>query len=816
MAAAARYWRIGLRDFFAGNGARYLPLASLKLYDAAEAQLTPSSTTMPQIRSGDSTSSLTDSNNATTATMTFTNGSTFQYVAYDFGTGVTALVDSVLIRISSTDPATGVSGTRTVASSVDIIIQASSDNSNWVVINSAGRPMEAENTDYRFAGDPDSILNPVPSRTDVGGFGGIYGIVSEDGTALGNRPVVLLDRSDFSRIGYTTTDSSGGYVFSGLNTLREYTVLSVDPSGPPYKNALIWDRIVPINASGVTQTQSPFWAQRLRDSKFGYSLAWTNFLDGSTINDAETAPGGVNYVFYNVGAYSGWLNPAIDGLTTYPTDGASGAFKFLKSGISGIVASGAGVFGANAANQPDNYESLSFELVCIPPTGSERDLIATWGGPMNDLTANSTPDTMLGTYQNNEATVTISVAIQVTTSTINFRMSLNAINQLYIVRASTSCVQSQINHIVATYSYNNEIKLYLNGSLVQTTSIPGSGRLYACAMNWNQSNYDITAVFQHTTNPQDAARRINQVAVLGSGLNTHANTPQYSSGILRTVAPWGGYFGCANFFGRVLSSTDVTALYNSLINTSTHSVSPTQSGYAAAVEADNPSYYFRLNDLSFPTFPVKAVVGRKDIPLTYRSGTTFSNAANFTSGQTAVDFSSSGGAYVYGSPISSTFTAEMWIKPTSLTTAGYLLSAVSWQQARPILLQLTTSGLLVLTIIETSGTTNTFAFVHTALSVGSSYHIVITYDPYTDHNTKLYINGSLASTLTTGVFSVSDRVTLLGIGCNPVPASNFYGYALPAINFGTDHARVVMGEFAWYNYKLSASRIQAHYDARNY
>jgi hypothetical protein len=816
MTAAAQYWRIGVRDFFAGGGARYLPLASLKLYDAAGAQLTPSSTSMPQIRSGDSTSSLTDSNNATTATMTFSSGSTFQYITYDFGTGVTALVDSFLIRISSTDPATGVSGTRTVAASVDIIIQASSNNSNWVVINSAGRPMEAENTDYRFAGNPDSILNPVPSRTEVGGFGGIYGVVSEDGTALGNRPVVLLDRSDFSRIGYTTTDSSGGYVFSGLNTLREYTVLSVDPSGPPYKNALIWDRIVPINASGVTQTQSPFWAQRLRDSKFGYSLAWTNFLDGSTINDAETAPGSVNYLFYNVQNYSGWLNPALDGLTTYSTAGAAGAFKFLKSGLSGIVATGAGVFGANAANQPDNYESLSFELVCIPPTGSERDLIATWGGTMNDLTSNSTPDNMLGTYQNNEATVTISAAIQVTTSTINVRMSLGGINQLYIVRASTSCVQSQINHIVATYSYNNEIKLYLNGSLVQTTSIPGSGRLYTCAMDWSGATYDITTAWRHTSNPQDAARRINQVAVLGSGLNSHANTPQYSAGILRTVAPWGGYFGCANFFGRVLSSTDVTALYNSLINTSTHSVSSTQSGYAAAVEADNPSYYYRLNDLSFPTSPVKAVVGRKDIPLTYRSGTTFSNAANFTSGQTAVDFSSSGGAYVYGSPISSTFTAEMWLKPTSLTTAGYLLSAVSWLQTRPILLQLTTSGLLVLTIIETSGTTNTFSFVHTALSVGSSYHIVITYDPYTDHDTNLYINGSLASTLTTGVFSISDRVTLLGIGCNPAPASNFYGYAIPAINFGNDHARVVMGEFAWYNYKLSASRIQAHYDARNY
>jgi len=807
MAAAARYWRIGLRDFFAGGGARYLPLASLKLYNAAGTQLTPSSTSMPEIRSGDSTSYLTDSDNATTATMTFSSGSTFQYITYDFGTGATALVDSFLIRISSTDPTTGVSGARTVASSVDIIIQASSDNSNWVVINSAGRPMKAENTDYRFAGDPDSLLNPVPSRTEVGGFGGIYGIVSEDGTALGNRPVVLLDRSDFSRIGYTTTDSSGGYVFSGLNTTREYTVLSVDPSGPPYKNALIWDRIVPINASGVTQTQSPFWAQRLRDSKFGYSLALTNYLDGSNINDAETAPGSANYLYYDVRNQGGWLNPAIDGLATYSTAGASGAFKFLKCGLGGLVASGAGVFGANAANQTDNYESLSFELICIPPTGSEKDLIATWGGTTNS------GDGMNGTYGDNEAIVAISAAIQVTTSTINVRMSLGAINQLATVRASTSCVQSQINHIVATYSQDNQIKLYLNGSLVQTTSITGSGRLYTCSMNWQQSNYDITTAWQHTTNPQDAARRINQVAVVGSGVNSHANL--YTSGTLRTLAPWGGYFGCANFFGRVLSSTDVTALYNSLANTSTHSVSPTQSGYAAAVEADNPSYYFRLNDGSFSASPVKAVVGRKDMPLTYRSGTTFGNAANFTSGQTAVDFSSSGGAYVYGSPISSTFTVEMWIKPTSLTTAGYLLSAMTWYQAKPLLLQLTTSGLLVLTIIETSGTTNTFSFVHTALSVGSSYHIAITYDPYTDHNTKLYINGSLASTLTTGIFSTSDRVTLLGIGCNP-QSSDFYGYSMPGIGYNDDHARVVMGEFAWYNYKLSASRIQAHYDARNY
>lgn len=796
-AVASRYWRIGFRSATT-TGSCHLPLSTLKVLNSSLVDQTGSATvTVQNLLAGSSAANLSDNSNATTGTMTFTAGTTFQYVTYDFGSGNTASLSSFLIRVSSAST-TGTS--KITASALDMLVQSSSDNTTWLTQTVLGRPLAADDVDYYMAMIPDSLYYPVPSRTQIAGNGGIYGIVSEDGVALPNRPVILYDRDDFSKIGYATTDVNGGYAFNGLNENREYLVMSVDPSGPPYKNALVYDRITPINTKTQLQTQSPFWAQRLRDPKFGFSFAITKFIDGVTNNEFEISPGGVSY--------QRDLSPIMfDGLTVSPTEGALGSFQFIKSNRvsnstrgQGLFAVGAGFFGDGAVSNPDEYGALSFELICIPPTPSETSLIAFW--MMTPDSNDSATSCVISGFDRLRTGPTI----EVTPTAVNVRMGLGG-NNFSTVRATAPVVQNQIHHIVFTYVQDSEIKLYVNGALAATTAIAGSGRPFTAP--WA---VDTGAVqdFGGTWNVDTAvvARRVGGIAVCGAGL---FGTAKYPPG-------WGGYFGAANFWGRALSQSDVTKLSDSVTDTANFVPLTTLSGYAAEVEVDNPSYYFRLNETSQPASFVRPISGRKALNLTYRAGTAFGVNAGFVAGSTAVDFSNSAGAYLTASQFSNTFSVEMWVRPTSLSALGYLFAVGAYQPAlNPAQMTLSTGGILSLLLYDKTGITTTITFSHTPLAVNTSYHLVVTYDPWVEKTAKLYLNGVLADTKNAPAIPVAHTSLFTGIGCR---ANNNIQWGststIDAPTFGTDHFRGVMGEFAWYNHRLTAARVQAHYDARNY
>lgn len=811
MADAARYWRIGVRDN-SGTYNAHIPFATLKVFNTAGTELSSTATiTATSLVTVGTLPNLYDNDNTSLCGMLWSNdvASSFKYFTYDFTTPV--LLDSFLVRVSST--ASGATN-RVLASRLDFVIQSSSNNVNWVSQAVYARPLLLEDTDYRLGTNVDSLYYPLPDRTQLGGTGGIYGIVSEDGTALPNRPVVLLDRDSFQKIGYTTTDTNGGYAFNGLNENREYTVFSVDPSGPPYKNALIWDRIQPINTKGALIPQSPFWARRLRDSKFGFAAALAGFLDGAGNNYARSASGATGEIFPTIpGRGDAQYVPAngFDGMTLDATDGAQGAFAFLASNRTvsnngtGLHFLGSGVFSNNVGGDTNNYAALSFEYVFIPPTAGEGQLIMVWAG-----TEDSTDNAPLGFWGGAGAyAYGVGHALQVTSSDLYVRFNLGGANA-NTVRAQASVTQGQVHHVVVTYSQDTEIKLYVNGSLIQTVSIAGAGRLFNVP---KQSNTDL--ITNWNTNPYGGAtgipgftgavRRITSFHVLGNGLQPDAT----GNGLFRMIGPgWGGRFGMSAVYGRVLSATDVTNLRDSLINTSTHTVLTTQSGYMGEVEADNPTAYYRLNELSAPAVAPRPLLGRRDLPLVYRVGTTY-GATGFVSGSTAVDFSNSGGAWAYDGLGNSAFTAEMFIRPTSLAALGYLFATrvVNNANWNPILaLTLSTAGALVLSVTDPSNTVTTFAFSHTALVTNTSYHIAVTYDPWNSKKARLYINGVMVSELAAATIPNSGMAQWASVGCL-ISQNNSASFS--------DHFRGVMGEFAWYNYELSAARLLAHYDARN-
>lgn len=81
------------------------------------------------------------------------------------------------------------------------------------------------------------------------GVGAILGIVSEDGVPRDGYPVNLYDRTTGNLVSRRMSDENGGFVFSGLNPeTDDYQVATQDETGPPYKNAIIRDRIQPIFA----------------------------------------------------------------------------------------------------------------------------------------------------------------------------------------------------------------------------------------------------------------------------------------------------------------------------------------------------------------------------------------------------------------------------------------------------------------------------------------------------------------------------------------------------------------------------------------
>lgn len=805
MPAAALYWRVRTRDWRTSN-AHALAIAELRLYDAAGTELVATSITSDVEQNAGSypLSNMADGNVSTVCYIGGWTGklsNVWDDIVYEFASPV--LLDNIKIYINSGFTVGGY--TRQIGYETSVGIDSSSDGVTWIPHAYHTAPMPAENAYYVLAAHVQSLLYPIPDRSAIAGTGGIYGIVSEDGVALPNRPVYLYEREGFTRCGAATTDENGGYAFNGINENKEFLVMSVDPTGAPYKNAIVWDRITPINTKGAQVPQSSFWARRFRGMKYMGGVGFTNYLDGTTYNYLS---GSVGTPDQSQSYTSTGTVYVPDGYSFHATEAADGAVRFLKSNHTGS-SGGRGAGGAKyfdppnnyVAGDPANYAALSFEWIFIPPAGVEPNLIMIFEGNTDSS------DRPVNGFDNNRAGSGIGPLLQVTPSACNFRMPLGGVNGSTI-RATCSPTAGVVNHIVVTYVMDSEIKMYKNGTLVATTAIAGSGRPYGYQNAYEYGNDKRIDNWNYVVQYGEVTRFLTGWGVMGEGVmvaTTHVAGPG-----------WGGAFGFMAYYSKTLNQTEVSALYDSLANTSTHEVLPTMSGYAAEVEADNPLWYHRLNQASRPAdWTDVSLLGMRRM-LNHLTGNTYGHTG-FTSGNTSVRVNSTSGGllHTYGvSSINAKFSFECFLRATSWSTSPILLIQRGYNDSGHIYISVSTGGVPSINVTDMTGNASTVTFSDVALSTATDYHLVFTYDPWDTFLAQVYVNavGSATVSATTLPKAVSPFQVLgshngwLGIACNPSGTA-------PTMNSNWLNGEIA--EVALYNYVLPAARVQAHYDARN-
>lgn len=806
MAAPARYWRLVFRSNEATSSLqRMYGFSSIRWFDAAGAELSSGllaaaiATNAPVFNAGSyPLVSVVDANTGTSFWINYVASSYLEqatyYIQFDFGTPV--LPEYALVNM----PGVALAGTLLSCASMDFFIDASTDNVTYLRQAMLYRPVQTNAVDIRLP-TTISVLYPFPDKSGYGGSGGIYGVVSEDGVALPNRPVILFERDTFFKIAFTTTDENGGYAFNSLNENREYMVMSYDPSGPPYKNALVWDRIAPINTKGALAPQSAFWARRCRDTALGPTFSLKEYIEGTTYNFAgsnilgqsekrDALPGGYGF-----------------DTNLQLNESAGGALRFIKSnrtpsntGEGLLLFPGQGLFnGVNLAGQPANYAALTFEYIFRAPASSESGLIMVWAGTRDIDDANiHTKD-----VNYNSACYGAGPTLEVTPlGALNVRFPLGGRNRT-TVRATTSVTPGTVHHAVISFTQDNELKLYLDGALVQTTNIAASGRLWGHTLgagsiiSTTAENWD----YYYTAGQYNSAiRRLNALHIMGYG-NTINNATTLKNG----GPGFGGAVGAVALYGRLFSAAEVTALYASWKNYDTHTVPTTQSGYLGEVEADNPLLHLRMNETITPPIRINTILGQRDFASVYE-GTPQFNKAGFVTGSTSTN-TSTGGLRLDRIDVAGAFTTEFFCRPSSVAgTQRLWLSRISSSTTPVMQASLSiVAGVLRLSLTDITNTVTDFT-TSVVLAINTDYHIAVTYDPFNAKLFKVFVNGVQVFSSVAAVIAITGS-DWLGIGVNTTGA-----IAAPTYS---ERFQGTIADFSIYNYALPAARIQAHYAARN-
>lgn len=752
--------------------------------------------------------------------------------AISFQWALPTSVDRFLIRFNNTDT---VYGTRLASAKVHILVQFSWNGTEWTTSAIVGNQVLLGNTDYYIPAVRSSAVNPGQFHANERGAGGIYGVVSEDSVAANGYPVAALSRTTMDRIAYTLSEADGGYTLNGLNPDNEYLVLAVDPSGPTPKNAIVWDRVKPIPSTKYVASDDRFLAHRLRDPYLGPTLAYSDVVP--TLYPYVVPYGGFNhYAGANTAisdSYEIFGDIQYDHVEIADVSNVAGLNFFARSDFANPLSAGNGghlgggvhpsapVTTWNLEDSVLNYQAFTWEMIVIPPAVGEATagLLLQLGGLPKDWMNLSDSYSALHSYaSSNGSTYRRSLVMDFRDSYLTVRANLGGYNAS-VERVQVALTPSVPVHVVVTYLDSTEFKVYVNGVLQGTGAIPGAGRLYTAANGSNQWGAANAVWELSNTNDFDN---------YNSSVTTPSASYSYNSGpagvinqfLLRTFnyGTQGGYFwsaktawgGAIAFFATYFGVKDAAAvadLYDSYQNPTGFQVLPTQSGYAAQVEADNPVQYYPLSEATVPASMLRAAVGRKDLPLELVGTAGALNAAgNLTGGKTCY-YAGSTGSYFrsFSNPaVGVPFTFECWFNVSDLGSNRALWALESpFGNSNILDLFINTDGKVALSLLSVSGTQTDIVFpvaVADEIQTGTIYHLVVTYDPVSSGEANLYLNGSLVSSLVASAVHNIQAVYMLRFALDGNASAYFLGY---------------LGEIALYGHVLSADRVAAHYAARN-
>lgn len=872
MASATQYWSVELRTVFPFE-APVVDIYSLALYDASNTLLTPTTVTVLGTPTSETdTANIFDGDPATFATRTWASQTSDLYEngwRLEFDSDVLPASCLVILALNAANPV-GIS-----ESYWEVRISASTDGVIYSPVATQTPVVVTYGTPLGIAATSDSPVLPQP-RTEIrNGTGGIFGIVAEDGVALPNRPVYLFDQETLQRIGSTTSDENGGYSFKGINANSEFVVMSIDPSGPPFKNAQIYDRIKPINALSSLPPANPFLAFRTRKPSFSSYLGIKGFISNSGVPvDTLQVSAGNNclpILYENVFVPNGktMINGLYEHYSFAPVEAKGGGEVVWLRSDAVVPELGENNQGIGrifmlprsrnnkidgTAFYPENVSEFTFEMGVISPAVGEPDLVGLWGGEPS--VSYSYP------YYNNPHSKTF--AIRFTESACE--IYANFVGTSMQLMSSISINSYQVYHLSVVYRSSDTLKVFLNGSLVDTVDISTTGFLKAHGYYHSQQNLlqNPDQNLPNTSGPTD----IRGFVTFTLGANARSTTA-----MIRNPSGFGGAFGFMSLFTGALTDLEAQQLYSSFDDPTSVAVTPTVSGYGAVVEQDQPVAYLRLDDSG------KDTASGPDIDVGYGITALYLDHYRYPSGispEADISFNQQNiisstpsmgflqprcGVGLSNTNLNPAFTIEACIHIPTVNSTHSIYTETGWTNysstgndgdsvRHSIMFYVNSNGSLAvrqnqLPISTDFGINNyrwpseanyapTITTPSGTIQSGVDYYVALTVDPFAA-NVSFYVNGQLVSSIFSNAakqfgnlyaYRYRDRsytsVGLIGCSTNAdtfgpfaydgIPRTTYYrqyyGYS-----YASNPLLGYMSNFALYNYALTADRVAAHYDA---
>lgn len=612
------------------------------------------------------------------------------------------------------------------------------------------------------------------------GIGAILGIVSEDGVAKQNYPIRLYDRTSGALVAYQQSDVNGGFVFNGLNPeTDDYQVVTQDETGPPYKNAMIKDRIQPIYA----HQGAAYWANwrylamnqgalclfdgSAQDERFmpcGFSSSRPMLVaDNETIMEAPFPVGAIN-------------TGATPGAPQAPMVELGGNRLLIKPRTNGWAPSAA------KTRMRQNPAECAFEFVADFATLSQNGA----GAGAVDFYVYLFPDVTNGRSNgSNYFSCLLFVRYDPAGKTLrvwysnggNGQYSKNPVTELTASPYIDMSAYQGVHHVLVTISYAVLAEIFIDGVSKQSFDLTGKNSVVGYG----------------------TAYHFCGIAVMDSG-NTHWNPYAFNGAH--------GKLGPLAFYPHALTATEASDLHGALMIGST----PLLTGYSRDVFIDTPVFYARLNETTGTA--VANFLRQEDIWNGYTAGNVAWSqptpvaggiGAKFT-GAEAIRFDSEGSKT--DNPWG--YTLEFWYQPANAAPAAmetlYAITDTAENRVGPQL-QRDTTGVFVLTHAAVSAETITFATLMN--DTANVHHVIVEIDKHA-LEARLYIDGVLTETRTCSAIVLDlheDDVLYSG--------QVHIGGIMSDLKVVSEGFSGVLSEVAQYNYALPEGRIEAHYTARN-
>lgn len=606
------------------------------------------------------------------------------------------------------------------------------------------------------------------------GVGAIKGIVSEDGMVSQKR-LLLLDRSTLKAIAVTESDEGGAYIFNGLNVdTNDYLVVSVDDSpdvAGDYKQAMVFDRVKPFSA----HIGSVFYGNWHFVSKSKDPIAaWFGDFDSSVAQRP--------IVLGNSRALSRTND---NGLSTYqgPTFVGASHIATLTTLASNLIFHSASDGGHHSRTTAKEF---TLETVIVKSRCTGNVGVGAYNAVGHQPYLNG--EDGYGVSQKAPAP-----AINYTKSTD--RLNVYAHSRNVIIGEGengatiTTTYMSNIDlspygdvvHIVVAYKLQDDMRLYVNGQLVNTVSLVTTG-------------LDI-----------DSAR----LAPLGIIISNNAiqSAPQKYN-----VADMTGGVGAIAWYDKKLAAESVYEHYQALILGAT----PKLSGVCAEYVVDHPLYYYRLNDIGENTYFKQVGVGAGYV-YNRRAAHIFNLSAithqvpSLGLGGLATRFNGGGARNTYGynpnntTGYSMTFIAKF---DSAAPSANELVAAVT-DSGNSVYRGVYRTAANKFYVQDTTYRTFNYAIDYDNLHM---YHVVI---DKIKGEARLYVDGNLVETI------ITDRALLAtnsGVPKGLSSADILNGFSIAGmVPSGSGSIanpfKGVLGEVAFFDKILTEDRIEAHYKA---